>query len=406
MPSLESVTALVMIGAGSRYEKKHLSGISHFLEHMAFKGSQQYPTAMKLAETIDGIGGEFNAFTGKDHTGYYIKAHAKHTPLIIDVLSDMLLYPLLNPAEIEKEKGVIIEEIHMYEDTPSRHIGDVYEELIFGNHPLGRDTAGTVKSISLFKRTDFISYIKALYRPNNAVIVVAGNLQNEKKLSQMLTKSFANWPKAITWQWDQFSAKQTKPQLKLIYKDTQQAHLALGVPAYSLLDPRRYGLNALAAILGGGMSSRLFDEIREKRGLAYYVHSSAEQYLDVGSFVTTAGVDVDRIGEAIQVIIDEYQSFADKSKPVTSQELAKAKEYQNGRFTLELEDSRSTAGFYATQEILRRTIKTPQEVMQKTNKVTLSEVQNIASDIFDRQKLNLAIIGPYKEKGKFLRLLR
>lgn len=417
MPGVETVTVLLMIGAGSRYESKKINGLSHFLEHMAFKGSKKRPSAFAISSEIDGIGGEFNAFTSKDHTGFYIKARSKHLALLVDVLSDMILNPLLKDAEIEKEKGVIIEEIHMYEDMPMRHIGDIYEELLYGDTPLGRDTAGKPEIIKSIMRGDFVKYMRGLYTPNNAVLTVAGGIGDpstrpEKpdslrtnSLQNLVENSLSSWKKGDTWQWQKSTAKQSKPALKLQYKKTEQAHIALGVPAFSMLDPRRYALNIISAILGGGMSSRLFTEVREKRGLAYYVHTSADQYLDVGSLTTQAGVDVGRIGDAISVIIDQYMQLAKGKLPITQVELTKAKEYINGRFSLELEDSRAVAGFFATQEILKRKIRTPDEVMKKTSDVTLDEVHKIARVIFEPKKLNLAIIGPYKEEEKFRKLL-
>ncbi len=374
---------------------------------MAFKGSKKRPSSLLIASAIDAIGGEFNAFTSKDHTGFYIKARVSHVPLLIDVLSDMILRPILAPVEIEREKGVIIEEIHMYEDTPIRHIGDVYEDLLYGDHPLGWDTAGKPKIIRSIKRENFLEYMRALYCPNNAVLVVAGGIKNRKEaVTELVGKHFQSWKKAPIWQWKKASDNQSKPQVKLEYKATEQAHLALGVRAYHLLHPKRFALNVLNSILGGGMSSRLFIQVRERRGLAYYVHSSIDQYLDVGTFVTQAGVDVKRIDEAIKVMIHEYMGIADRTERVTEEELKKGKEYIKGRLTLEFEDSRDVAGFYSTQEILRRSILTPEEVIAKTDAVTIKDVEGVAKDIFDPKKLNLAIIGPFKEEDKFLKIFK
>lgn len=409
-----SVTVLVMVGAGSRYETKKINGLAHFLEHMAFKGSKKRPTALAISSAIDGIGGEFNAFTGKDHTGFYIKARAVHLPLLVDVLSDMILNPILEPAEIEREKGVIIEEIHMYEDTPMRHIGDIYEELLYGNTPLGWNTAGKPEIIRSIKRDNFVTYIDGLYRPNNAVMVVAGGIGEKTSairhqpsdIVDLVEKSLKDWKKDATWQWEKQSDTQIKAGVKVKYKNTQQAHMALGVRAYPLGHPKRFALSVLSVILGGGMSSRLFIEVRERRALAYYVHTNVEQYLDVGNLVTQAGVDVTRIDDAIKVISTQYQGVALKSMEISQPELRKAKEYLKGRLTLELEDSRSVAGFYGTQEILKRAVLTPEEVMQKTESVTLEQIYDVAKDIFRPEKLNLAIIGPFKDEVRFKNLLK
>lgn len=412
MPHVLSVTVLVLLGAGSRYETKSVNGVSHFLEHMAFKGSKKRPSSLAISSAIDAIGGEFNAFTGKDHTGFYVKAAAKHLSLIVDVLSDMILNPLLKEEEIEREKGVIIEEIHMYEDTPMRQVADLFEELMYGDTPLGWDTAGKPQIIRAIKRDHFVNYIDHLYRPNNAVIVTAGGIgqtsrtNDQNSVINLIGKSLQDWQKHPVQQWQKQSDRQEKPALKVKYKDTEQAHLSLGVRAYHMQHPKKYALNLLSTILGGGMSSRLFIEVRERRGLGYYVKSDASQYLDVGNFVTQAGVDVKRIDEAIKVILDQYTGLADGHFKVTDEELNKAKEYIKGRLTLELEDSRDVAGFYGTQEILKRKIRTPDEVMKKTDAVMVEDVQEVAREIFIRQHLNLAIIGPYSEAARFEKLLR
>ena len=411
MPGVQSVTVMVLVGAGSRYETKKINGLAHFLEHMTFKGSKKRPSALAISSEIDGIGGEFNAFTGKDHTGFYIKASATHLPLLIDVLSDMILNPILKAEEIEREKGVIIEEINMYEDTPMRHISDIYEELMYGDTPLGWDTAGKREVIRATKRGDFVNYMAGLYRPNNAIMVVAGGIESSKsgvrssKIEELVGKSLQDWQKHEVWQWQKQSDKQAKPAVKVKFKNTEQAHLSLGVRAYPMGHPQRYALNVLSAILGGGMSSRLFIEVRERRGLAYYVRSDTSQYLDVGNFVTQAGVDVKRINEAIKVIKDQYLGLADGHFAVTEKELDKAKEYIKGRLTLDLEDSREVAGFYGTQQILKRKIRTPDEVMSKTDVVTVAEVHEVAKEIFVEKHLNLAVIGPYKEDKRFSKLL-
>ncbi len=409
MPGLASVTAMLMVGAGSRYESKKINGLSHFLEHMAFKGSKKRPSAQEISGTIDAIGGEFNAFTGKDHTGFYIKARSKHLELLLDVISDMILNPLLKEEEIEREKGVIIEEINMYHDTPMRHIGDVFERLLFGDVPLGWDTAGEPEIIRAIKRENFVAYLDGLYRPNNAVLVIAGGLDKFRvpntTLNDLIQKYFSDWKKGPTWQFDKVSDKQTAPQVKIEFKDTQQAHISLGVRGYSIHYPQKYAYQVLNNVLGGGMSSRLFVQVRERRGLAYYIHSSADHYHETGVFTTQSGVDTKRIDQAISVIKDEYFGLAKGKFPISPEELSKAKEYLIGRMTLEMEDSRAVAGYYGLQEILKREIITPADYFAKINKVTMEQVVTVAKDIFRVEKLNLAIIGPFKEKEKFEKLL-
>ncbi|MBI4999643.1 insulinase family protein, partial [Candidatus Gottesmanbacteria bacterium] len=322
MPHVQSVTVLVLVGAGSRFENKRISGLSHFLEHMAFKGTKRRPTALEISSLIEGIGGEFNAYTSKDQTGFYIKAANKHLAVLVDVLSDMLLHSKFETVEIERERGVIIEEINLYEDTPSRKIGEIYEELLYGDTPLGRDIAGKKETISKIKREDFLDYIKGLYAPENTVVVVAGGISDfgllalskfscEKRISDLIGKWLGDWENNATWHYDKMSDKQNKPAAKIVYKKTEQAHLALGVRGYNLFHPDRYGLAVLSTILGGGMSSRLFIQVRERRGLAYYVYSMAEHYADVGHLVSRAGVDLNKIEEAIKVILEEYWKMAE-----------------------------------------------------------------------------------------------
>ncbi|MCL4339200.1 insulinase family protein [Patescibacteria group bacterium] len=408
MPSVKSATVMLMVGAGSRYEEKDINGISHFLEHMAFKGTQRRPTALAISSLIDGIGGEFNAFTSKDHTGYFVKAAAKHLPLLVDVLSDMLLHSKFDPAEIEKERGVIIEEINMYEDTPMRKVGDLYENLLYGDTKLGRDIAGRKEVIKAVKREDFRSYVDRFYGPANTIVTIAGAVDTNGNTTESVLKAvnqyLGDWKPKPVVQPDVMQDFQEKPRLLLHFKDTQQAHLCLGVRSYNLAHVNRYKIEVLSAILGGGMSSRLFIQVREKRGLAYYVRSSSEEYIDVGNFVTQAGVDVARIDDAIKVMLEEFVKIT--KEKVTREEIVKAKEYIKGRFTLELEDSKSVAALFATTEVLENTVRTPEEIMKHIDEVTIEDVQEVAKDIFKENSLNLAIIGPYKEEERFTKLLK
>ena len=406
MDSVQSATVIIFVGAGSRYENKKINGISHFLEHMAFKGTTKRPTAFAISSEIEGIGGEFNAFTSKDQTAFYIKAANKNIPLMIDVLSDMLLNSKFDPAEIEREKGVITEEINLYEDTPSRKIGEIYEELLYGDTPLGWDIAGKKEVIKSITRDNFIKYIGGLYAPGNTVVVVAGGIGNwGLEIGNLIKKSLGSWQNKLSWHFEKMSDKQTKPATRVVYKKTEQAHLALGVRGYNLSHPDRYVLGVLATILGGGMSSRLFIQVRERRGLAYYVHSATEHYVDVGHLVTLAGVDLNKIEEAIKVIREEYEKVA-KVEQVKQVELTKAKEFLKGRLILELEDSRAVASVFGTGEILEGKIYTPEEIMRKIDKVTLNDIERVAKDIFRKEKLNLAIIGPFKDRQRFEKLLK
>ncbi|MBP9719164.1 MAG: insulinase family protein [Candidatus Levybacteria bacterium] len=402
MRSFESATALVLVGAGSRYEDKTNSGISHFLEHMAFKGTKTRPTTLSIANLVDGIGGEFNAYTGKESTGYYIKSAANNIELSIDILADMLQNSLLDQKEIDKEKGVILEEINLYEDTPSRKIGEVYEELLYGDTPLGWDIAGNKKVIKGVKRKDFVDYMKSLYSADNITVVIAGGVE-EKTATELVQKYFGKMPKFDTIKYSPVLESRSKPAVLIRQKKTEQVHIALGVRTVADEHKDHYPLEVLAAIVGGGMSSRLFTEVREKRGLAYYVRSYSEHYTDCGSFVTLAGVDAKRADEAVKVIVEQYREIANGSQ-IEATELKKAKEFLKGHFVLELEDSRSVAGWYASQELFNKKMYNPDDILAKIDAVTAEEVKAVAQEYLVRP-LNLAIIGDFKDKKPFEKIL-
>ncbi|MFH1536213.1 MAG: pitrilysin family protein [Patescibacteria group bacterium] len=404
MPSFESATVLVMVGAGSRYETKQNNGISHFLEHMAFKGTKKRPSAIAISSLIDGIGGEFNAFTGKETTGFYIKSSSNHIDLSLDVLSDMLQNSLFNPLEIDKERGVILEEINLYEDTPARKIGDIYERLLYGDTPLGWDIAGEKDVIRKIQKEDFAKYLSDLYSSSNMIIVAAGGIDHQKTV-ETTQKYFSRMSKFDTKGYKKVVDKQEKPAILIKHKKTEQAHIALGVRTVCANHPDRYPLTLLAAILGGGMSSRLFHEVRERRGLAYYVRSSSDYYRDCGNFVSMAGVDAKRIEEAIKIIVEEYGKVQSSKFKVQSSELKKAKEFLKGHLVLELEDSRSVAGFYAAQELLEKKIDNPDEIIAKIEKVTVDDILKVAKNYLVAKHFNLAIIGNFADGQKFKKLL-
>lgn len=405
MPAMESATVLVMAGAGSRYETKKNSGISHFLEHMAFKGTQRRPSAMDISSLIDGMGGEFNAFTGKETTGYYIKSAKSRIETSIDLLSDMLMNSKFDSVEIEKEKGVIIEEINLYEDMPARKIGDIYEQLLYGDTPMGWDIAGSKDVIKAITRDDFVSYMNELYSASNLTVVIAGGIEEDAAYT-LVEKYFGGMKQFETKKHDAVSDTQNSPAVFIKQKQTEQIHIALGVRTVSISSPRRYPLSVLSAILGGGMSSRLFHEVREKRGLAYYVRSSSDEYADVGSFVSTAGIDPKRVTEAIDVMVAEYAKVSQGKMVLTDEELSKAKEYLKGHLVLDLEDSRSVAGFYAHQELLEDQIENPSDVIAQIDKVTKDDVESIGQEYFKESTLNLALIGNFEDRQKLESLLK
>lgn len=404
MASVKSVTAMVMVGAGSRYEEKENNGISHFLEHMAFKGTKKRPSALVISSLIDSIGGEFNAFTAKENTAYYIKSSSNHIELILDVLSDMLQNSKFEREEIEKERGVILEELNLYEDTPVRKITDVYERLLYGETPMGWDVGGEKDVIRKITRDDFLGYLEGLYSPQNMAVVVSGGGE-ESKIRNLIVKYFSAMMPFGTLSYESVVEQQQKPQVFLKKKKTEQAHIALGVRTFPIDHPDRYAASILAAILGGGMSSRLFSEVREKRGLAYSIRTSVEYYSDCGHFTTFAGVDPRRIEEAIRVIVEEYRRVKSEEVTIEDEELQKAKEFLKGHLVLELEDSRNVAVFFASQEILEKTIDTPEEAILKIEKVTLEDLERVARKIFHPKRLNLAVIGQFDSRQKFESLL-
>ena len=402
MPQMESVSVMVGVGAGSRYETRRISGLFHFLEHMAFKGTKSRPTTLAIASEIDRVGGLFNAFTSKELTVYWIKLAVKHKELAFDILSDILTHSLLQEKEIERERGVIVEEINMYEDLPIRQVEDNFERLLYGNNPMGWSVAGRKETVRKIKRSDFTSCLNRLYYPANMVLAVAGGVSAIKAVKlgrQFFNQLQGKGQKVIK----NIKITQNYPRLNLTTKKTEQAHFCLGVPAYSLAHPRRYALSVLASILGGGMSSRLWIQIRERRGLAYYVDCQPALFTDSGYLLARAGVRLDKIEEAIEVMRSEFQTLV--QAPVSHQELAKAKEFLKGRLVLALEDSQAVAVRGASQVLLENKIKTPQEEMNLIDQVTAADVQRVAKELLKPEKLNLALIGPYRNENKFKKLL-
>jgi predicted Zn-dependent peptidase len=401
-----TLTTLLLVGAGSRYETEENNGIAHFFEHMAFKGSKKYKNSFVISSTVEGFGGVFNAFTSKDHTGYWIKATTGHFDTMIDVIADMIQTPKLLTEEIEREKGVIREEINMYEDMPQRKVGEIFENLIYPSQPLGFDIAGTKEIVTKFTRQTFLNYINDLYHPNNAVLVVAGGLSRPiSEYLKVIEEKFLNWKSGTKSSFDRVIEDQTKPQMLIKYKKTEQAHFVLGYRSFSFNDDRKYALNLLSTILGGGMSSRLFIQVRERRGLCYYISSGGEFYHDCGSFVTQAGVtnNLDKVKEAIKTVLDEHEKI--KSGDIKKEELLKAKEMIKGRLMLSMEDSMNIASFFGTKKILQNKILTPRQVIDKIEAVSSKEISELAKQIFIPKNLNLALIGPFKTEN-FINVLR
>lgn len=397
-----TVTVLVLVEAGSKYETKEINGLSHFLEHMCFKGTKKRPTAMDIAHELDSIGAQYNAFTGNEYTGYYAKAHARHADLILDVVSDIYLNSTLPEAEMEREKGVIIEEISMYNDLPQKKVQDVFMALLYGDQPAGWDIAGTKENVAKMKRSDFIDYRKRFYTAPNTLVAVTGSF-NEKEMIASIKKLFSKCESKEGGDKLRVKESQKSPAILIEEKKTDQTHFILGVRTFDLYDKRNSALKVLAGILGGGMSSRLFEKMRNKLGICYYVSASPDAYTDHGYFAISAGVRNDRLEEAIKEVIQELSIL--REKEVSEKELSKVKEYLIGNMYLGLESSDSIADFYGFQEILRRPIRTPDEVAKEINKVTALDIKKIAKEIFVDNGLNLALIGPGKSEKELMSLL-
>lgn len=398
----ESVVVDFFIKTGSRSETEKENGISHFLEHFLFKGTKKYPSALAISSLIDSIGGEMNANTGKEHTQYYIKAASKHLPLIFEVLTDMIQNPLLDPVELEREKGVIVEEINMYKDTPMYEIENVLEQQMWPRDALGRDIAGTKETVTKFTAQMFRDYINRHYQTSNMILGVSGKYDS-KKLQSLIAKHWSKYPKKRFHGWERAKDKQASTRFKVHFKETEQAHLALGFKGLAYGNKMAAAQSVLAAILGGGMSSRLFMEVRERRGLAYYVRSSPSPYQDTGVFTIGSGVQVGKIEEALKVIMAELDKI--KTAPVDIKELQKAKEYIKGKTVLALEDNQVRLDWFLDRTAFYPKIQTPEEAFKKIDAVTAEDVKKISRELFQTKKMTLAIIGPYKSDKNFKKIL-
>ena len=400
----QAVTVLVLVGTGSKHEEKEVNGISHFLEHMFFKGTKKRPSSFAIAEPLDKIGGIYNAFTSQEYTGYFAKVESSNFELALDWVSDIFLNSLLPEKEIEKEKKVIHEEINMIYDHPMSYIGILWLKLLYGDQSAGWSIAGTKESVTKINRQKLLEYRQKQYSSDNTIVTVSGNFE-EKLAFNLIKKLFSKIKIEKSKEKPKVIEKQKEPQCFLEERKTDQAHLCLGARGFNLFHPKRYSQELLATILGGGMmSSRLFIEIREKLGLAYYVSTDSEENPETGFLVTQAGVDNKKIEKAIKAILKEYQKMTQKE--VSLSELKKAKDNIKGKMALFLESSDARASFCANQELLEKRILTPKEIFAKINEVTTFDIRQTAREIFRPEKLNLALIGPFKDKNKFQKLLK
>ena len=398
-----TVTVLVLVGTGSKYETKKVNGISHFLEHMCFKGTSKRPKAIDISRELDALGSQYNAFTAQEYTGYYAKSDARHFQKIFDVVSDIYLNSTFPDAEIEKEKGVIIEEINMYEDTPARHVQDLFMELLYGDTPAGWNIAGEKENIPTMKRDDFVKYKKAHYVPEATVLVVAGQVK-EAEVMKEVKKIFGGMPHSKKAGKVKVVEKQNKPEILVKFKETDQTHFVLGVRSFDLFHKRNAVLSVLGGVLGGGMSSRLFQKLREEMGVGYYVRAYNDTYTDHGVFQISAGVDNKRIDEVIQAVLIECKKLTEEK--ISEEELEKVKEFLIGNTKLSLESSDDIANFFGGQEVLKGEVKSLDSKIAEIRQVKSSDIQKLAKEIFVDKKLNLAIIGPFKDKAKFAKILK
>ena len=398
MPDNPSVTVLVMVEAGSKYESKEINGLSHFLEHMVFKGTHKRPRASDISKELDSIGAHYNAFTTQEFTGYYAKAASKHLDVILDIVSDMYVNPLFDISEIDKEKGVIVEEIRMYNDLPQRHVFDILSGLMHGDQPAGWSVLGSEGTVKSMARDQLIQYRDKHYVASATTIVVAGSF-NQQDILAKIEKTFDSIMTSPKVGKLAVIEDQTSPQVKVEYKETDQTHLAIAVRTFAVTDKRIPAMLVLSTVLGGGMSSRLFSRMRDDLGICYYIRASHNPATDHGDLTISAGVDNSRVQEAIKEIVSQCRKMI--TEPVPSGELQKAKDYIAGTTLLELETSDARAEYCGVQEIMKRNIDLPQDIIKKVNAVTVEDVQKLAGQIFIDQGLNMAIIGRFKDSQQF-----
>ncbi|PIR69990.1 MAG: hypothetical protein COU47_00975 [Candidatus Niyogibacteria bacterium CG10_big_fil_rev_8_21_14_0_10_46_36] len=391
MKATQAVTLLVLVKTGSKYETLRTNGVSHYLEHLFFKGTTKRPRPEQIARELDRMGAQFNAFTLKETTGYWVKSAAKHFDTSLDIIADILLDPLFQKEEIEKERGVIIQELLMYEDMPQRKVFDVWEELLYGNQPSGWPIGGTAETMRGIKRNDIIKYRESQYVATNSVVVVAGNIDGDTAFRK-IRKAFFTFKRGRPRGKVAVKEHQVRPAQKIFTKKTEQSHLVVGARAYDMYDRRKYALGLLSDILGGTMSSRLFVEIRERLGLAYYVQSGVESYTDSGYILARAGVTHGSVKLAAEKMLE--QMFDLKLSGPTDEELAFAKDHLRGSLALSFESSDDIAQFYAERELFYKDIKPPEELLREFEKVTKNDIIEVARDVFNPKKINFALVGP------------
>lgn len=398
-----TVAVMLLVPVGSRMENPQINGISHFLEHLFFKGTTRRPSTLDISKALDGVGAEYNAYTSKDHTAYYIKVAAEHLELALDLFSDMLFHSVFDASEIERERGVILEEINMYEDNPLMHVETLLEMSLFGKeHPLGYDIAGPRKNIKTIPRASFMNFKKEHYSPHRMHLALAGRLP--KNSQQLIKKYFESYTdKDKPQRVKKFTLYQTRPQVLHMKKDTQQTQISIGFPALPYNHKDLPALSVLSTILGGNMSSRLFIQIRERQGLCYMVRSSVSPYTDTGAFSIQAGLDKTRLDDAVVAILKELKTL--KTDLVSDEELVNAKAYIQGQTAIALEDSSALAAWYGKQSVLTGKCISPNLKIKAINAVTSNDVKRVAQRIFVKHHVNIASIGPYRSTNHLIKLI-
>ncbi|MFN7160929.1 MAG: M16 family metallopeptidase [Candidatus Gracilibacteria bacterium] len=397
VPSVDSVTVLVLFAAGSRYEDLKINGIAHFLEHMFFKGAKKYKTPKDVSLAVDRLGGMFNAFTDKEYVGYYIRLASEHTETAFDILSDMLLYPAFPHEEINKERGVILEEMNMYQDAPAQQIFWDFERHLLGDQPIGWDEIGTKELINTVTQDDFNAYKEHFYTPDNMVVSVAGNVtsQQVKELTEKYFGSMEGTKQRSYVPFDESKIPEKKVSIRV--KDTDQAHLMIGIRGCTLHDKDRMIQKLLSIALGGNSSSRMFQHLREEKGLCYYIHTGGSSYHDTGTFYAKAGITVNKIEEALPAIAEEFRKMLSEYS-ITQEELDIAKSYFKGTLVLSLEDTESLAHYAGKEWLLKDKITTIDELKSQVEAITLNDIAEFVKTWFKKPEFYLSVIGPYAGK--------
>ena len=402
MPHTRSVSVAIFIGAGSRYETDEMAGVSHFLEHLLFKGTKHWPSARELSEAVEGVGGIMNASTDREMTIFWCKVARSHFHTALSVLADMMLNPILDPVEVEKEREVVIEELRMTNDYPTNRVDLLIDETLWPDQPMGRDVGGNRDSVKGISSDKIKEYMATQYSPGNVVVAVAGDVSHEMVVDSV-AEAFRDWSPAVPLDWYPVKDGQQSPRVIVERRKTEQAHLCIGLPSVPITHPDRYSLGLMNVMLGEGMSSRLFLDLRERQSLAYDVHSSINLFRDCGSLIVYCGVEPKKSDRAVRSILEQLNGL---QANIPQTELDKAREFSRGRMLLRMEDSRSVAMWMGAQEKLIGDVRTVDEVLRKLDAVTTEDIERVAEDTIRDEKLNLALVGPFRSDQRFRNLLK